>query len=355
MNKYNFGKILFFVLPILLLLGGRGVMAQSLPSDGGKLYGLQITVNNGGDNTQTQSFTFDDGVETLEFFEGDSLSGTFAAIGAFTGYDSISSAVDARVNYQGVLVTLQYALGDDVLRFAAVDANLEVYCGPAGCASTRTAASTSSGKGTRDDSEQALEDYLKDGDFANQLNAYLAVASPTSPIAGNPSSLQSTLADSAFSAGIDTSTGINIGGGDGGTTTTNHAIPVGVRFGRYSQRGKDVDNYTVPLRYGYEWSDGRKINIALPLSYITIGDAKTYKAGLEVAYTHPINKQWKLTPGIGYGLIASKELLTGTQVGSVSLTSLYTFDKSIIGGEDWSLSIANMGVITKLSRLLSVI
>ncbi len=94
MNKYNFGKILFFVLPILLLLGGRGVMAQSLPSDGGKLYGLQITVNNGGDNTQTQSFTFDDGVETLEFFEGDSLSGTFATIGAFTGYDSITSAVN---------------------------------------------------------------------------------------------------------------------------------------------------------------------------------------------------------------------------------------------------------------------
>ena len=198
-----------------------------------------------------------------------------------------------------------------------------------------------------------LVDYLKDSDLANRLSRYLAARSPTSVLAGNPSSLQSSLAASAFDSGTDTGSGGDSGGdgGDGGTASgggaamaaaANHAFPVGLQFGRYRQGGKDVNNHSLPLRYAYEWADGRKLNVGLPLSYVTVGDAKVYRIGLEVGYTLPMNDRWKLTPGIGYGLVGSKDLLSGAQIGSFSLTSLYTFDKSVVGGDNWSLSVGNM-------------
>ncbi len=344
---------LFFCSLFSLLLSGQASAQTSGSSftlpETNHLIGLAITVDNDlssmDDNMQTRSFGFDDVEETFDLFETDSLERLFESMGSFTGYmdyDLVSgsgSGVDADINYQGIYVSLRYDENSPLIRFYVPDLDTTVICGDV-CVE----GSSSSIIGTsRDNSQDALVDYLEESDFSNRLNKLLAARSPTSPAAGNPSSLQSQLVANAFNKGTDTSDD------DAGTATaterahtSGNAFPVGLQFGRYRQDGKDTNNHSLPLGYAYRWKDGRRLRVDLPLSYVTIEDAEVYRIGLEVAYTHPINKQWQLTPGIGYGLMGSKDLLTGAQIGSVSLTSLYKLDESIIGGSDWSLSVANM-------------
>lgn len=367
----NISSIMYTLL--LLLLSTQSVAQSSsssnmLPITSG-LYGLNITVDNDGPGTtdmRTRSFDFDDGIEVLETFEGESLDNLFQDMDSFTGY-IYTSVVNADINFQGVFANIAYPESSSLLTFSIPDLELTAYCFvgsgnsgsgssgiTSGCITEDPRASSSGvfildGPENRDIAQEELEDFLKDSDLANRLSKLLAFRSPTSPLAGNPSSLQSAQADNAFSKGTDT--GSDDGQGqasqDQGQNAqsiarTNNAFPVGVQFGRYRQGGKDVNNHSLPLRYSYEWESGKEISVGLPLSYTTVEDAKIYKIGLDISYTHPINKQWKLTPGLGYGLVGSEDLLTGAQIGSVSLTSLYTLDESIVGGPSWSLSIANM-------------
>lgn len=367
MYKY---KQAVFLGMLCLLLGGQ-VNAQSsssssgLPTSGSSLYGLTVTVDNAGtipEDMLTQSFFYDNAEDMFELFEDDTLSTAFEMMGEFSGYED-TSIVDARINYQGILVELGYRSSNAVITFNVPELDITVQCYLERCLETDDEFAflmidangnpalqepLESGADVRDESQDALLDYLEESDVANRVNKLLAAASPTSPLAGNPSSLQSSLVSSAFSKGIDTADSDDIAGaqgtdaGGGGVRGVGNAFPLGLQFGRYSQEDYDVDNYTLPIRYAYRWADGKKISVDLPLTYIKIEDAEAYKAGLEIAYTHPISERWKLTPGIGYGLTFSEDLLAGAQMGSVSLTSLYTFDESLIGDSDWSLSVGNM-------------
>lgn len=374
-TKFYYGM----AIPLILLLS-NAVMAQSSSSSdslprGGNLFNMSVTVDNDASatvNMETLSFGFDDATDVFELFEDDSLDSLFMSRGSFTGYRA-DSGVDARVDYQGILVRIGYVENTDIIQFEVPALAVRVSCieqfssGSSvigGCLNDMrdsggdfvtndeimnnalSGGSLDDFAAARDESEDALLDFLEDSDLANRLWKLLAASSPTSPLAGNPSSMQSSQVSNSFDKGTDS-------GGDNSQASqlqqqqaqqlaVAHAFPVGVRFGSYSQDNRDVNNYSLPISYAYEWDNGRKISVDLPLGYTTVEDAKVYSASLGIFYTHPINSQWKLTPGINWGVVGSKDLLTGAQIGSLSLTSLYKLDQSIVGGDDWSLSIANM-------------
>ena len=78
------------IIAALLLLGVQNVSAQfAPPSDGGKNFGLSITVDNDGSamsDMLTRTAFFDKGDDAFDFFKNASLSNAFMAEGSFTGY-----------------------------------------------------------------------------------------------------------------------------------------------------------------------------------------------------------------------------------------------------------------------------
>jgi hypothetical protein len=77
--------------------------------------------------------------------------------------------------------------------------------------------------------------------------------------------------------------------------------------------------------------------LGLPLTEITIGDAKSYQAGLGAAVRLPVTDQWTLTPGVRYSAVGSEDRATVATVMSASLMSTYVLDFGKM-----SLAIGNM-------------
>jgi len=189
---------------------------------------------------------------------------------------------------------------------------------------------------SRDAAVDNLEDFLeKDGgDIINRINKRLAEVSPVDPLAGNPSSLMGTMVDGAFQEGADPTA---TAAAEAGATRDNF-FGTGVHLGRYAQGGRDVNTYTLPLRYTFDRQSGNTVSLRMPISYQDAQGAASFKLGFGVSYGRAMNERWTLTPGVEYGLVASADLVSAGQVGSFTLTSLYKFD----GPRDFTIGVANM-------------
>lgn len=200
----------------------------------------------------------------------------------------------------------------------------------------------------RDGNLDALTEFFKKdgGSIISQLQKKLAEVSPVDPIAGNPSSLQSTMVSAGFDQGftqyassIKTATGSVQGNGN---PSSNGLIALGLRFGQYSQQGLTSRSITLPLGYTYRgFKNGGELSINMPLTYGTVssssGTAKTAQGGLGVAYRQPITNQWALTPAMNVAVAGSIDLGSVAAMQSFSLTSQYSFNH-----EGYEISIGNM-------------
>lgn len=312
-------------MSLLILLGTNTVMATSaLLDEGNYLYGIQLTVS--GSGAASKQFGYDTAETLFDAIDSANLSDEFS------GYSDTASTVSSNINYRGVILSIN---------FPNLNSNELVLNIPElGISKSFTGTS-------RDASSDLMADYFKENNnIINRLNKLLAQKSSTDPIAGNPTSLMSGMVDNAFNsaAGIKiTSTRANkeVGVSTDGKQTAS-VFSTGVRFGKLRQGGKNVTSYTLPLSYEFKNNSGKSVSIGVPISYVEVNGAKSYKIGMDLSVKIPMDKKWTLSPGVGYGLIGSKDLLSAGQIASASLSSIYKLDKYTVGNDKWTLSIANM-------------
>ena len=196
--------------------------------------------------------------------------------------------------------------------------------------------------GTRDESQDLLQDYLEsnqDG-LLKKILQKLAAESAIDPVAGNPNSLLANMGAADFAMGVDFATGGGALEEVRASASSENSFGIGLRFGRYSAGGFDQDVYSLPLSYTFRFeSDPRKqLLFDLPLSYSSTEGGKSYGASLGIGYRHPISDDWSLTPSIRAGAVGSVDLGSAAIVYSGSLTSNYN-----LYWDDIKISIGNMG------------
>lgn len=313
-------RINFKVVSLSIMLSTNIVTAGSnnLIDSGNDLYSIQVTINNS--IMDTKQFGYNTAEALFDAIESVNLASEFS------NYVE-TSIVESNINYRGVALSLSYL---------DMSSDLTLNIPDLGFSKTFSGA-------TRDDSSDLLFDYFEDNnDILNRLNKLLTQKSPTDPIAGNPNSLMGGMVDSAFRTGASIKKADNNINNVKAENETGNVLSTGIRFGKFRQGGKNVISYTLPIEYEFKNSNGKDIYVNVPISYLESNGAKSYKIGLDLAMKIPMNKKWSLTPGIGYGLVGSKDLVSSGQIGSLSLSSLYKLDKSIAGNDNLTLNIANM-------------
>lgn len=282
------------------------------------LFNLNLTVNQGTASEQTGSTSFST-VEQL-FNQLDSAGLTQVA----NTYKSTADAT-ALIDYRGLGMTIN-AVGKDVtLKIPGVISDQVFNTGA-----------------TRDDNLNQLEDFFKrdGGAILSAIQKKLAATSPVDPIAGNPNSLQSTMVASGFDQSFTAfASNVKAVPGSGAQASDNSGlVALGLRFGSYSQNGLRSDSVTLPLSYTYRgFGEGRQLSFNLPITVGQVGSAKVVQGGLGVAYRHPVNENWALTPAASLGAAGSIDLGSAAAMTSYSLTSQYT-----IPLDEYEFSIGNM-------------
>jgi hypothetical protein len=259
---------------------------------------FDIEVSSG---SETYQDSFNSAEALIDAFDDDNLNRQFSF-----DFDDTSDALGI-LNYRGLPMTLSYSANSTALRFKVDSLGID-----------KTFAGA-----TRSESNDQLRDFLKaeGDDILNRISRELVAVSPTDPVAGNPSSLMSTMAAGAYQDVVsDNNTGVNI--------DTNNKAYLGVMFGSYQVDDDEVKTLNAPLSYtvNFDSAPGHKLTFKLPLSYAeTNGEAKTYGVGLGVAYSVPATKQLSFTPAYAYGVIGSVELGNAAAMHTVSFTTRYDF------------------------------
>ena len=236
----------------------------------------------------------------------------------FEGYDENKSVGMFRLDFRGLPVEVSFPnVNDELLIFEVPSLNIrEEFRG-----------------NTRDESKDRLEDYLKnDGD---RILKELTKKSPVDPIAGNPASTEASMAESDFNSGTQ------------GNYSINSLLGVGARFGRFSQGGRSINSYTLPLSYTFELDNEQELSLRLPITYVEVEGAKSYSVIFGGSYKFPLvkkagsrkfPKEWSLTPSLSYGLVGSEDLGGAAQMFSASITS----DALVFTSSNFLVRMANM-------------
>jgi len=314
------------------------------------LFDIDILISNGGgdgdDGDLRRMFSFDTVEDLLESVELSDLEETFQGRYMDEMAD-MPSTVMATINYRGVLTELNFP--NAAMAEMGRNENTVVFKVP------RLNINVAFTGESRDASLDMLGDFLEgDGvSIINRINKLLVAESAVDPVAGNPNSLQTTMADRAFTTATETGPAIPRATNQGSTSQGGAAPPkqdggglfaMGARFGRYNQGDSKISAWTLPFGYSFETETGKEFEINFPLTYVKTEGASSYKVGFDFTYKHPFTEKWSLSPTLGYGLVGSADLVSSAQMGSFALTSVYQFYQSAGG---WQFHIANMGGVYK--------
>ena len=142
------------------------------------------------------------------------------------------------------------------------------------------------------------------------------------PVAGNPVSLQTTMAKASFAFGSDVGPSPLSGGKRArGTLAYNH-FGVSLQSGHYHGPGYTASFQALPLDYSIPFNDPRwALKIGLPLGYAEINNTRFFSGSLAVGLRVPIYDYWSLTPEIRYGMIRNKTLGIDSRLLNASITS----------------------------------
>lgn len=262
-----------------------------------------------------------------------------------------TSAADAILNIRGLTAFASFPADSTALHFSVPQAGVNV---------TFTGA-------TRNDSEQKLLDFLikNGGSLATKVLQALVADSPVDPVAGNPASLQNSMAFESFSIG--TGIGLNsppssVEGPHGILVRQPNLVQVGGDVGILNSGGYRSTVATLPIRYTIPFSNPRwALTIDAPITYVnTQGDA-SYYGSFGISLRTPILRHWYLTPSIRVGAVGSLDLGAAAfeyAAGIASRYDIYFHDLMITIGNGVSLvhttdlSVGNVHVNYDLSNQL---
>lgn len=241
-----------------------------------------------------------------------------------------TSAASAVLNIRGVTALASFVANSTTLNFSVPSAGIN----------------TSFTGATRNDSEQQLLDFLlkNGGNMATKLLQQIVAHSPVDPVAGNPGSLQNSMAAADFSIG----TGIGLNGvdtpqaGAAGTMLREpNLVAVGGDVGVMNLGGYSSTVVTLPLRYTIAFPDPRyALTFDLPLTYVSTQGDSSYYGSFGVSLRIPLLTNWYITPSIRGGGAGSLDL-GGAAVeysgGVASRYDIYLQDLKLTIGDGVSL------------------
>lgn len=296
--------------------------AQSLPT--GKAFDLTVGV---GSSYQPASDTISGGVQspTVGFTTVAELfsNATTAGFSQLNGSYNSNSASVIRFGYRGLPLTLTTSTGSPAITFLVPALNQTTVF---------------NSKPTRNENVADLRQYLKSdgGSVLNQINQLLAKVSPIDPVAGNPNSMQSQMVMGDFDRNF---TQFASNSSEPSSGPVSNLIGVGLGFGSFRQGGVNSQSLTLPLSYTFrpELDPRRQLTFYAPVSVSTVAGARSYSFNLGASYRIPINDEWALTPGVGYGISGSVDLGSAAAMLAASVTSQYTIRR-----DGYDVAIGNM-------------
>jgi hypothetical protein len=256
--------------------------------------------------TYTQGFSsFQDMIDNFDVYVFDQH---------FTGYDPDTSGIHTVLNFRGLPIETSISPGSNTIQVTIPSIGIaEVFAGA-----------------TRDDSVDMLEDWIKENtdDVLEKMVRYLVENTSTDPIAGNPSSLMSTMAANDFENGF-TSLTTNIMASqtptppEGVENENVNLIALQANFGSLKAGDYDGSYYRLPLSYTFrsDVDERRQLRVSLPIGVMTLEDSKSYSAGLGLAFSIPMTQTWTLTPAVNYAGVGSADLAAAATMASASLAS----------------------------------
>jgi hypothetical protein len=300
----------FVLAPVVLLALPGSAFAQSTqaPLNCDRSFGLRADVNGSAGKTVCSSNVeaFVDGVKNLNLTNNayTDRSAAFVA-GRF-------SDVNVLMRYDADSTTLHYDFREIDVRGSVTGA-------------------------TRDDSEEQLEEVLKKSNVLGKLLNYQARHSATSGITGVGGVIPMAAAQE-FDSAFDSQARV---AGAGGAEGANNLIGVGVSYSdhKIDNHGDRIKTTSLPLSYTIRngIDPRRQLVISLPITVVSVGDARSLHTGLGLAYRLPVTDNWTITPGVKYSILGSKDRATVSSVVSGSLMSTY-----VIPTESVNFVIGNM-------------
>ncbi len=281
---------------MLALAGASGIAAAQTACDSptNELYGLGVAV--GGTCGQASFNTAQDLIDGLETSE---LSGFNP------DYDG-SQIASMNIFFNSLPISLAFPNGG----FSGDGAQLNFSIPALGVNETFLGAD-------RDESQDLLEDFLKDSGVVADIMKFQAANSPHSPISG-PGGVVPIAVMSDFGEVFNTMPAEQEG-------EPTNLVGAGISISSLSVDDRDTTVTTIPLSYAVRNTidPRRQLVFSMPITVADTEGAKAYSWSLGVGYRFPINEAWTLTPAIRYGLTASEDLATVAGVASATLASTY--------------------------------
>ena len=235
---------------------------------------------------------------------------------------SDTTQVAAKLDLRGVDVKLDFAENSGKLNFTIPSLGIVRSYGEV--------------NGSREDAKDAFLDALKgeDKDLLKALTKEWVKHSPIDPVAGNPTSLLSTMVVSSTDSFSDMTSNQTLG-----IKSTSGSIGIMPRFGRYTQAGYGVDVYNLPLNYAH-WFDSKDMGIAvdMPLTLVDTEGSLTGSVNLGIGLNFKVTSNhafsWYLMPQIRGGVTASEDFGTAALIYGGGLGSNLQFplnERSSVG------------------------
>jgi hypothetical protein len=180
---------------------------------------------------------------------------------------------------------------------------------------------------TRNDSVSELLDFLKGngGSILNEIQHALVADSPVSPIAGNPTSLQSRLVDGGFGndAFNPDNNPVHL---SGGARDSSNRFALDFAGGSFSSGGISGQSINAQPGWTFRYRDSDyQLNIAVPITYTSVGGAKGGNIGFTAGFQFPVARNWYITPRVFYGAALSVDLAAAAQLAGATVTSRYVY------------------------------
>ncbi|MBF0676458.1 hypothetical protein [Pseudomonas sp.] len=271
------------------------------------LFDVTLSWTNGA-GSAPYNFSFNDAEEAIDVVDLDFIKKQWGNFGATQADTAL-----AEIKFRGVPIQVHYTTdpsGQESFRLKIDALNID---------------KNFSGEDALDD----LKDYLVEKgehEILTQINKAAVEKTSFDPVAGNPSSLMSTMVDNIYFLTNSSITGTN-------RQDIDNQWDLGLRYSSYTTAdNQDVINYNLPLAYTFklDWFPGHRLQFRMPMNYTTINeDAKSYSLQLGFAWTIPLIEGLEITPAIDYGAAGSAEILTVGVLRALSLTTRYDF--SLLG------------------------
>lgn len=288
-----------------------------------------------GDIDQTTGFTSI--LDLFDAYKKDKLDGIIP------GYDNTSAAAGI-IDFRGIEMRVAFNDAGNMVLSIPVLGELRYYNGDSQSASFKM-----------------MTDDLKDdyGDLLKKLLKASISSTPYDMVAGNPSSLMSTMADTSFSRS----------GGGVDPRMLSYLSPNASRH-TFTFQGEDLNATVFTLPIGDTWKLGGEesrwaILFDMPLSYTDLEGSKSYAMQIGLGLKIPLLKYWDVTPGVRVGAVGSEDMLSGGILYSGTLTSnvqvpmkdfdildMWTFGMTNMAGiiRDYSIEVSGYDIDYDLSN-----